>query len=185
MLQRDRLIEGEYNRRVRIAPLTSGHLEQVYALRIVQEAVAIRVSVSRLTEPQFYRLGWLLGAMQEHAEPDQFPLRQEYHREFHAILVSHAGALIIATVRELADHCQRHRFALVQQRPATTIAVAAQEHAAIVEACRRRDRDLAAELLARHLTRAALSLSSISDPAHDPVAVREALRIVIGSQQTG
>lgn len=182
MLQSDRLIQGEYNRRVRIASLSSEELEQLYAMRIVQESMAIRVSVPRFAASELERLDWLVQQMQANSAPEQFGRRETYHREFHALLISHAGELIGSTADDLADYCERYRRALLQQRPVATFSLAAEEHQEIIGACHERDAVTAAHLLARHLARAAINLTSVSDPSHDPVAVREALRTVIGTE---
>jgi DNA-binding GntR family transcriptional regulator len=111
MLQREGLIEGEYNHRVRIAPLSSTQLEQLYALRIVEESLALQLSVPRFSAEQLDRLDWLLEAMEEHADPASFAARQVFHSEFHAILVSESGQRIARGARELQDHCGRYRRA--------------------------------------------------------------------------
>jgi DNA-binding GntR family transcriptional regulator len=53
-----------------------------------------------------------------------------------------------------------------------------EEHAAILAACQSRDGARAALLLARHLTRSALTLIAHLEPSYDPVAVRAALQMV-------
>src|SRR5919198_5195360 len=45
MLQREGLIDSEPNRRVRVAELSLADLEQLYASRVVIEALAVRLSV--------------------------------------------------------------------------------------------------------------------------------------------
>src|SRR5947208_4488476 len=45
MLQREGLIDSEPNRRVRIAALSVTDLEQLYALRVMVEALAVQLSV--------------------------------------------------------------------------------------------------------------------------------------------
>jgi DNA-binding GntR family transcriptional regulator len=55
-----------------------------------------------------------------------------------------------------------------------------EEHAAILGACRTRDGSQAALLLARHLTRSALTLIAHLEPGYDPAAVRGALQMVTG-----
>jgi DNA-binding GntR family transcriptional regulator len=184
MLQRDRLIEGEYNRRVRIAGLSSEDLEQIYALRITQEALAIRLSVPRFSAADLDAVEHELSSLQRHTGDDERDVRERHHREFHRLLVVHAGDRIAATVGELADYGERYRRALVAHRPTATFEIAEAEHIAIVDACRAGQPEAAAEALARHLARTALSLASISDPAYDPIAVREALRAVARSSAT-
>jgi DNA-binding GntR family transcriptional regulator len=55
---------------------------------------------------------------------------------------------------------------------------AAQEHAAIVDACVSGSIAAASTQLARHLARTALTLIALFDPEHEPTPVREALRLV-------
>src|SRR5258707_15856703 len=50
MLQREGLIEGESNKRLRVSSLSLPGLEDLYAMRILLEGLAIRLSVSRLSD---------------------------------------------------------------------------------------------------------------------------------------
>jgi DNA-binding GntR family transcriptional regulator len=178
MLQHEGLIEAEYNRRVRVAPFSIGDLEQLYALRVMEEAVGIRLTVPRLSESELTLLDDLLDEMDVRAGGD-FELWEATHERFHRLLVSHAGTRIVHSISRLADHAQRYRRYLLERAP-ISYAIGAEEHRAIVRACHARDAQLAGELLARHLGRTALSFVSLIDPGHDPVTVREALRCVIG-----
>src|SRR5580700_1837784 len=49
MLQREGLIEGESNKRMRVAGLSLAGLEDLYAMRILLEGLAIRLTVPRLS----------------------------------------------------------------------------------------------------------------------------------------
>lgn len=181
MLQREGLVTGEYNRRTRVARLTSNDLESLYALRIAQEAIAIRMSVPRLTEAELDRVDWLLEQIRQHPGLEQADIAEGFHREFHRIIVSHAGARIVASVGDLCDHCERYRRVLVQLEPTASFTIGDREHTQIAAACRAREPITASSLLARHLARTALTLASIMNPEHDPSAVREALTLVAGA----
>lgn len=178
MLQREGLIESRHNRQVRVAPLTSPDLVELYALRIPQEALAIKLTVPRLTAVELDELRALLAAMNAVASPDTFPEWEHHHREFHQRLVAHAGARITRSVHDLGAYCERYRRALLQANP-VSFDIGAKEHAAIVGACEARDPDLAADALSRHLGRTALTLLSVTDPSYDPAALRAALRFVV------
>ena len=178
MLQRENLVRAEHNRRVRIAELTSDDLVELYAMRIVQEAVAIRITVPRLIDVEIARLRWLLAEMEQVAAPETFADWELLHREFHRLLVSRAGGRIQRSTDDLGDYCERYRRALLEQRP-VVFAIGAREHAAIVDACERRDVEGAMVALAKHLGRTAINLISVTDPAFDPRPVREALRLVM------
>jgi DNA-binding GntR family transcriptional regulator len=179
MLQREGLIESRHNRQVRVAPLTSSDLVQLYALRIPQEALAIKLTVPRLTLDELAELRALLRAMDAVARPETFAEWERHHRDFHQRLVAHAGARITRSVHDLGAYCERYRRALLQANP-ISFDIGAKEHADIVSACEARDPDAAAEALSRHFGRTALTLLSVTDPSYDPAAVRLALRFVLG-----
>jgi DNA-binding GntR family transcriptional regulator len=177
MLQHEGLVEGEYNRRVRVAPFSLDDLEELYALRVVQETLAIRLTVPRFGEQDLERLASLLEVMHRH-ENEDFELWEAAHQSFHRLLVVHAGRRVVASLEQLADHTSRYRRALLAAAP-ISYAIGAREHRSIVDACVASDAELSGELLARHLARTAISLSTLLRPEHDPVTVREALRTVI------
>ena len=179
MLQRENLIEGEHNRRVRVASLTSDDLVELYALRIVQEAVAIRLTVPKLSPFELDRIDALLDEMDSLASAETLSDWEIRHREFHRILVSHAGTRIIRDVCDLQSYCERYRRALLQQSP-ISFTIGAREHRAIAEAAKAGDQAAATVALARHLGRTAITLVSITDPSYDPIPVREALRFATG-----
>ena len=56
MLQSEGLVEGEPNRRVRVAPMTASDLEELYVMRVTLEAEALRLSVPRMTSEDLARL---------------------------------------------------------------------------------------------------------------------------------
>jgi DNA-binding GntR family transcriptional regulator len=179
MLQREGLVQAEFNRRVRVSPLSTSELEQIYAHRIVLEAVAIRGSIPRFTSSDLAHLRDLLAEMESFL-PNPAERLAEWerpHRAFHALLVSRAGDRICEDLRRLQDHAERYRAILGRDLPAS-FAPGAREHVQLVEACEARDRELAGRVLAGHLARSGLALISMTNPAHDAVALREALLVV-------
>jgi DNA-binding GntR family transcriptional regulator len=178
MLQRDGLIESEPNRRVRVTALSITDLEQLYASRIVIEALALRITVPRATEADLETLDAAIAAMAGAAQLRDVSLWEIPHREFHGVLRRHAGDRLIRLASELAAHGERYRRVYLTEPIAWSSA--AFEHGAIVEACRARDDALAADLLARHLARTALTVIASSAPEHDALPVRMAVRLVAG-----
>ena len=121
--------------------------------------------------------------MIELANPQTYIEWEHAHREFHALLVRYAGERLIESILQLGDHARRYRHDLLSRnvdRHATDLfGPGMPEHLKIVEACERRDVAGAGILIADHLGRTALTLVSLSDPRHDPLAVREALRLTM------
>jgi DNA-binding GntR family transcriptional regulator len=177
MLQREGLVEYERNRQVRVARFSIPDLEQLYAMRITLEAMAIRLTVPRLGGPEVAELDRLMCEMDELAVAGDVEAWEVPHRSFHRRLTAGAGERVIRTLDELADHSERYRRVYVSSTPRAWSQGAA-EHASIVAAVRERDVDAAAERLARHLARTALSVMTTVAPEHEPAVVRSVLRTV-------
>lgn len=175
LLQYEGLVEAEHNKRVRISALSHGDLEQLYALRIANEAVAVRASLPRMNSIDDRRLQTMLNqmsALQKQGDVDGW---EQVHRDFHHELIFRAGPRTAKLIDELSEHAERYRRTFITQIPRAWSAGEA-EHAAIVAACVARDGREAAALLARHLGRTALSLLMFNAPEYEPSIVRAAIR---------
>jgi DNA-binding GntR family transcriptional regulator len=180
MLQREGLVEAEVNRRGRVSSFSIDDLEQLYAMRIVHESLAIRINVPRFTKRDIDALRSCLRRMEELAGHD---LRQwqGVDREFHFTLLAHAGDRLMRTIRELYDHADRYRWLYIKGVP-RALSIAADEHTAIFDASVDGDAALAAAHLARHLARTALTVLTHHAPEHDPTTVRAAIRLATGAE---
>jgi len=180
MLQREGLVEAEVNRRGRVSSFSIDDLEQLYAMRIVHESLAIRINVPRFTNRDIDALRGCLRRMEALAGHD---LRQwqGVDREFHFTLLAHAGDRLMRTIRELYDHADRYRWLYIKGVP-RALSIAADEHKAIFEASVDGDAALAAAHLARHLARTALTVLTHHAPEHDPTTVRAAIRLATGTE---
>ena len=116
MLQREGLVEAELNRRGRVSSFSIDDLEQLYAMRIVHESLAIRINVPRFTKRDVDGLRSCLRRMESLAAHD---LRQwqAVDREFHFSLVAHSGDRLMRTIRELYDHADRYRGLYIKGVP--------------------------------------------------------------------
>jgi DNA-binding GntR family transcriptional regulator len=178
LLEREGLIESEPNRRVRVPPMSIGELEQLYAMRVVLEALGLRLSFRSLTAEDF-RLLEDCRLRMERLSGHNVDAWEEAHRRYHEQFTGYTGPRFRQLLRQLSDHTLRYRRAYLVEPRAWT--AAADEHRAILEACRAGDLPETTLQLTRHLARTALSLIASLDPAHDPMPVREALRQVTGA----
>jgi DNA-binding GntR family transcriptional regulator len=174
LLEREGLVEAELNRRVRVTPLSPDDLEQLYALRIVNEAFGIRTSVPHLTDEDLTSLHADIEEMGGLAHIDVRKW-EAVHRRFHRSLVAYSGTRIVRLLDQLYDHAERYRMAYVAQGPRAWSQGDA-EHREIVAACEARDPAEAAAALARHLARTASSVLMQVAPDHEPSLVRSAVR---------
>jgi DNA-binding GntR family transcriptional regulator len=178
LLEREGLIIAEVNQRARVAPFSIEDLEQLYAVRIVTEALGVALSVSRFTPDELAALDAALAEMDALAGVD-IVAWEEVHQRFHRLLARHAGARLERLIADCFEHAERYRRAYVTGEPRAWSQGAA-EHREIVEACRARDAALASAQLARHLSRTALTVLMLVAPEHDPQIVRAAVRQVTG-----
>jgi DNA-binding GntR family transcriptional regulator len=178
MLQRDGLVSGEANRMVRVATFSIKDVEELYAVRIANEALAIRLTVPEMTEADddFLKDSLVhLATLAEAGDVDGWELK---HRAFHAHLVYGGGKRLSALLTELYDHAERYRRLYITGEP-RAMSIGTSEHEAIVDACRSRDAPRAAAELARHLSRTALMALMQIAPEHEPAMVRKTLRAVV------
>jgi DNA-binding GntR family transcriptional regulator len=179
MLQREHLIEAQFNRRVRVAKLTTDELEGLYAERIALESLGVRLTVPRLSAADVKELRELADSMLEMSMPRQAGEWEEANREFHSRLVSGSGDHLKARTVQLMHLSRRYRQALGRSdSDLGALMQGGKDHEDIVSACEAADAARAGQLMALHLAHTALNSIAARDPAHDPFAVREALRMV-------
>lgn len=176
LLQREELIEAQVNHRARVTGLSLPDVEHVYALRIVNEALALAVSVPRFNSTELDELDRLVGAIGD-AQGQGFGTWEQQHRHFHDLLLAHAGERMRKSVSRWAEYTERYRRVYIADG-GDGWAVGALEHAQLAKACRAGDTVGATSLLARHLSRAALTLVATMDPTHEPALLRAAIRQV-------
>ena len=175
VLQHEGLIISEPNRRVRIAKLSVADVEQLYVVRVIVEAFAIRMTVPQLTPSELAELEGFLAQM------DHFAARGEAlsseagpHPRFHAMLVSGVGERVSRLLAELDDHAARYRRAYLRATPGST-EIQSREHRGIVDAVQRRDGDQAAERLVAHYVRTARGVIEQLDADHEALKLAEAV----------
>jgi DNA-binding GntR family transcriptional regulator len=116
MLERDGLIELEPNQRVRIPALSVADVEELYAMRIALETLAICKTVPALSAEDIAELGRLCEVASDeaaaHASPDDRRVEraQAAHDAFHARLIAGAGVRLSAAIAQLTDHAERYRL---------------------------------------------------------------------------
>lgn len=182
LLQVEGLVQTEHNRRVRISALSLSDLEELYSLRIVSEALALRISVMKMSVYDLDQLRGFLADMTTLQQQRDVDAWEIVHRDFHRCLIQGGGCRCTRMFDEHSRQSERYRRAFISQEPRAW-ATGEAEHAAIVDACAAREPAKAAAILARHLGRTALMLLMNHAPEHEPTAVRTAIRAVTGPDQ--
>ncbi len=182
MLQREGLVAGDANRMVRVASFSIQDVEELYAVRIANEALGVRLTVPAMTPDDDASLQRSLAEMERLAADGDVDSWESCHRVFHTQLVAGGGRRLTTLLSELYDHAERYRRLYISTEP-RAMSIGAHEHEAIVDACRARDGAAAGAELARHLSRTALTALMQIAPEHEPAMVRGALRAVLGSAE--
>jgi len=172
MLQSEGLVEGEPNRRVRVAPMTARDLEELCIMRVTLEAEALRLSVPSMTSEDIARLEGHMAEMAHYADQKDYRRWNAPHERFHRTLTEHAGERVNFVLSQMFDHAERYRRLHIGHGPG---AWATPQHRDILDACKAGDRDKAAALLAGHLARTGLEVSELLDPGYAPELLRTAV----------
>ncbi len=180
-LQEEGLITAERNRRARVADFDPDDLESLYATRIAVEALAIYLTVPRLTDADLAELRAAFDEM--HAAVRDYEAWELPHRRFHELLTLHCGEKLRESVRGYAQRAERYRRIWLYADSGTNAwAVGDAEHEAILRACEERAADLAAKRLAGHVGRAGLTMMTLMVPAREPRVIRGALQLTLGAE---
>ncbi|MEO8908331.1 MAG: GntR family transcriptional regulator [Microbacteriaceae bacterium] len=178
LLQAEGLLIAEHNRRSRVAPLDPKDIDAVYASRIMMEALAIRLTVPGLQPADIEALRTDLDRMASAGEVQDLSTWEPLHADFHRRLTNGCDEQMTRIIESVSDHTERYRRSSLFGSPVRTWEIGNQEHEAIVDACEAGKPDEASILLARHLARSALTVLAKVSPESNPLAVREALKMV-------
>jgi len=180
MLQEEGLIEAEPNRRARVTRFDPGDLDTVYGCRVMLESLGCVLTVRSFSDEEVERLRTALDAMAEHAKTRSVEEWQVAHREFHRLLVGRASDQFGRTIAAYQDRAERYWVMFIRANGSEGLSMRDAEHRALFEAAARRDAKGTAVLLAKHLSRTALTLMAQLAPEHEPLTVRTALHFVSG-----
>ncbi len=180
MLQEEGLIEAEPNRRARVTRFDPGDLDTVYGCRVMLESLGCVLTVRSFSDEEVERLRTALDAMAEHAKTRSVEEWQVAHREFHRLLVGRASDQFGRTIAAYQDRAERYWVMFIRANGSEGLSMRDAEHRALFESAARRDAKGTAVLLAKHLSRTALTLMAQLAPEHEPLTVRTALHFVSG-----
>lgn len=123
-------------------------VREIYWIRQSLESSAMRRAVEHITDAEIERVSELNDRMGATTDPG---LWVELNQQFHAVFAEAARSTRLAGIlKGLHDAAAAYVGLSISLRPGQ-IGSGNADHAALVDACRRRDADLAAEIVTRHL----------------------------------
>jgi DNA-binding GntR family transcriptional regulator len=152
------LVEQVPHRGARVAELSVEDLAEVYEARIALEPLAVKHAAERFADEDAERAADSLACHVEAYRSGDVAAAWAAHTEFHFALYNAAGSRwLLRLITPLWESSERYRLAVgdVQR----SLDQRRREHERILDACVRRDPDLAAVELSNHLARTANVLS--------------------------
>ncbi len=155
-LEAEGFVAFQRNRGATVARLSEPEIVQIFEVRAILEANAIRLSVPKMTEVDFDRAGQSAEAFAREPDVSRWAA---LNWDFHASLYAAADRpYLIRLIRSVNDRVER--YLRVQLTVSGGHATAVAEHAAILAACRAGDADRAATLVYDHIMQACQSLQT-------------------------
>ena len=109
-LVEERLIVGDYNRRMRVSELQLDDFDQIYTMRIALEPIGIAATVPELSRQQQSTLAGHVCGMDEAIDSLDLQRFRAEHRAFHLAITAAAGPRLCKVFAELWDHSERYRL---------------------------------------------------------------------------
>ena len=175
-LEAEGLVECQRNGRPRVPRFDPADVDALYANRVLLESLGLALSAQRLNAEQLAAVRGTLERMRAATDPTGWDAA---HDGFHRALVAATSEPLRSEIARLLARSDRYRRMSVSIDDADGRRIGDEEHGAILSACETGEAPRAARLLARHLTRSALTLIAHLEPGYDPAAVRGAVQMVM------
>lgn len=177
MLQAEGLVESQYQQRMRVTAVRPEEVDAVYATWILVDSLSAALTVPRITPEELQRIEAALERMNAAAEPQSKGTWETAHRDFHDLLVMHAGPVLQGYIAMCWDRSERVRRTRASAA-AVSWRMSEDEHAAIVRAYSERSIERAVQGVSRHLARTAVAVIGHLEPNYEPRAIRQALNLI-------
>ena len=156
-LKAEGLVTFYPNRGAVVSELSAEEVDEIYAIRIALETLALRRAIPNMTRADFVRLDGLITIMDDERDALKW---SELNWEFHAALYAPCRMpRLLDQIRAL--HTNVQRYVVIYLTSVDYHTEAQRQHRVILRACQRGNADVAANQLARHLGQAARKMSAL------------------------
>ena len=181
MLQEEGLIEADLNQRARVKGLDAKELDQLYAARIALESLGCRMSTGTLTADESRRARECLQSMEQAQKAQDMTAWMESHRRFHSLCMARVTEPLRRTIDSFAERSERY-LRLFQLWHPQSFEAGQQEHERILAAVEGEDAAVAGSLMAKHLSRTALTVMQDVSTETEALAIQESLAMAVGTR---
>lgn len=178
MLQEEGLVQIEPNQRTRVAGLDPRELDDLYASRILLEALALSMTLDEFNAARRREAKRMLAAMRQAARSGDSAVWFRSHGEFHREITAGAGNALQRQLIAFAERSTRYIRICQLADPASWHTAGDTEHAVILGALTEGDREAALSGLAQHLAGTAGRVLTDCAPGYVMNAVPRALELV-------
>ena len=143
-------------RGVRIREISAKGVVEAYEMRLLLEAMIARETALNITPGQLSRLEALTQEMDRHVELSEMPQERHLSREFHAAIAEASGNSLLIQLYSIVSNAFPDwlLYEALYRKPelvSGSVAQTHEEHAAILDAFKMRDPDLAVKLSLEHV----------------------------------
>ncbi len=139
-----------------VSALSANEVEEIYAMRIALESVAIEKAIPRLTTADLIRAKSVLEIIDSETDKGQWGA---LNWEYHATLYQAAQMpFLLNTIQQLHNNVSRYLIIYLDRLSASEISQG--EHWDLLHACREKDVALALTILSKHLRQASERLTA-------------------------
>jgi DNA-binding GntR family transcriptional regulator len=132
-----------------VTELTVDDLQDIYDIRASLEAMATRLAVPRMTESSLDQLTHIVDQMD--LQLGHVATLVKLNHQFHTTISSQSGRRHLCELNQALRYRTQH-YLHAYMDDQGSMALAQEEHRAVLDACRRRDAEEAASLVEKHVT---------------------------------
>ncbi len=143
-------------RGVRVRQMSAKDIVEAYEMRLFLEAMIARETALNITPEQLDGLEAIMSEMNSHVDLNEMPQERQLSREFHAAIAEASGNNLLVQLYSIVSNAFPDwlLYEALYRKPelvAGSISQTHNEHAAILDAFKKHDPDLAAKISLEHV----------------------------------
>ncbi len=155
-------------RGVRVREISPKEILEAYGLRLMLEAMIAREAAINITPEQASKLQDIMDEMDRHVELNEMPQERQLSREFHAAIAEASGNSLLIQLYTIVSNAFPDwlLYEALYRKPelvSSSVTQTHDEHAAILDALKKRDADQAVKVSLEHVMESGRWLETYRD----------------------